>query len=231
MRRGRPPRCGPGGFALLSRAHLGVKHLLPLSINFSPLRRHNRQTAAVYLATSILLNSSSLWRTTAIMRNRGHISDTGNMKPCALKRPNSRLTPTARPFNIDIYLTQAVLHSFSRRLLSCQLSSIGSAFARAFKSGCARTSPGENIPLEVSKSYYSIIKGRLNIRLSCWNRFALPSFFTSFLLRHSKLSFNYVMAVYFLATPRLFPLPATVLREPRLVRALVRVRCPLTGRP
>ena len=36
---------------------------------------------------------------------------------------------------------------------------------------------------------------------------------------------------YFFVMPRLCPLPATVLRGPRLVRALVRVRCPLSGKP
>ena len=231
MRRGRPPRCGPGGFARLSTAHLGVRHLLPLSINFSPLRRHNRQTAAVYLATSLLLNSSSFRRTTAIMRDRSHISNTGNVKPCALEGTNSRLTPTARSFNINIYLTQAVLHSPSRCLLSCQLSSVGSTLTRALKPGCSRTSPSDNISLGVSKSNYSIIKCRLDIRSPRWNRLAFSSFSSSLLLRHSNPSFNHIMAIYFLVTPRLFPLPATVLREPRLVRALVRVRCPLTGKP
>lgn len=193
MRRGRPRPdcCCPGGFARLSTAHLGVRHLLPLSINFSPLRRHNRQTAAVYLATSLLLHSSSFWWATAIMRDGSHISNAANLKPCALEGPNSCLTPTARSFNINIYLAQAMFHSFSRCLLRCQLSSVGSTFARALKPGRSRTPPGKDISLEISESHYSIIKCRLYIGSPCWNRFAFSSFFSnSLLLRHSNLSFN-----------------------------------------
>ncbi|MBA7485022.1 hypothetical protein ES707_20556 [subsurface metagenome] len=67
-----------------------------------------------------------------------HVSDAGNVKAGTLKGTNGSLAPTTRPFNIDLYLSKSVLHCFAGSFIACQLSGIGSAFARTLKSSRPR---------------------------------------------------------------------------------------------
>ena len=164
------------------------------------------------------------------MWDRRHIPDSGNIKAGTLKRTDSCLTPATRTLNIYFHLPQAMHHGFAGGITSRHLSRIRSALSRTLKPGRSRTSPGYGIPLRVSEGYYGIVEGRLDVSPPGRNRFTFPPpCFGSLLLWHPTLLVNGLN--YFLAMPRLWPLPATVLRGPRLVRALVRVRCPLTGKP
>src|SRR5438132_13887157 len=64
--------CWPGEKFLFSIPQEGLKHLSPFRNSFIPSLRHNLQTGPIYLAK---LDSPSLRRTAAVMRNRGHVAN------------------------------------------------------------------------------------------------------------------------------------------------------------
>ena len=108
------------------------------------------------------------------MRGRSHIPNTGDVNACALEGTNSCLTPAARPLNENLYLPQAMLHSFPRRITGCQLSRIRRAFTGTLEPGRSGASPGQGIPLRVGKGYNGIVKAGLNVSPASRNRFPFP---------------------------------------------------------
>jgi len=161
------------------------------------------------------------------MGNRGYILNPGDENSRCLESSNCCFTTATRPSDIYLYLAQAVFLGPVSSSLGSQLSRIGGALSRPFEPGCAGTSPSNNIAFGVGNRNNSVIESRLNISLAFRNQLALsPSYSSSPFPSHILSPF-----LYFLVAPRLCPRPATVLRRPRLVRALVCVRCPQTGRP
>ncbi len=178
------------------------------------------------------------------MRYGRHISDASHGNPGGLQRPNSGLSTSPRPPDVHLHLAQSKLHTLLGGVFGRPLCSVGRSLTRSLEARRSSASPGKHITLVVCKGYYGVVEGRLYICPSLGDELLLtfsapwPPWHSSPLqplspyFRRSLLQTLRLFSVdrkrdYFLETECLRP--ATVLRAPRLVRALVRVRCPLTG--
>ncbi len=160
------------------------------------------------------------------MRYRRHILDRGYHNSGCLNGTDRSLTPAARTFHQHLHLPQTVFSSFLGSLLCCHLGCIWRAFPRPLEPRCARAAPGDDIPLSIGHDHDSIVECGLDVSPTFAYLFSLSSSATA-----PSFSRHDYLLRYFFARPRLCPRPATVFRGPRLVRALVRVRCPWTGKP
>src|SRR5579863_211716 len=125
-----------------------------------------------------------------------------------------------------------MLHCLACRRFSGDLRGIRRTLTRTFEALPTGAAPGDDVAIGVGQGDYGVIKGCLNVRLPTRNRLAFtpPGLARWFLFVSGAFCHTYAIPLrrYFLAVA-LF-LPATVLFGPRRVRALVRVRCPRTGR-
>src|SRR5437868_12542522 len=99
-----------------------------LSIQNSELKIHNSK-----------LNSSSLRRTAAVVRNRRRVTNDCDANARVVDGANRRLASTAGAFDAHLALLHSGLHSLFRGLPSGLLRGERSALARAAKAARART--------------------------------------------------------------------------------------------
>ena len=167
------------------------------------------------------------------MRDWSNVSDRRYKYPRALNRPNGRLSSRAWPTYEDLDLADAVLHTLSGRVLARSLRRERSGLPGAMESDGARASPGYRIALWVGKRDYRVVERGLYVRSSNRDRLALsstcPWSSCHIVLRPVYFADSGQQKRYFLFIVR--PRPATATRLPRLVRPLVFVLCPRTGRP
>src|SRR6266581_4822538 len=157
----------------------------------------------------------------AVVRNRRHIGDGGDLETRRLQGADGGLAAGSRALDEDLDLLEAVLHGAPRRRFGRDLGGKGRALARPLETLAAGAAPGEDVALGVGQRHDGVVEGGLDMRLAHDDVLLLAAAGADdFLLRHDC----YFFASAFLRTP-------TVLRGPRRVRALVRVRWPRTGRP
>src|SRR6266581_1201318 len=156
----------------------------------------------------------------AVVRNRRDVGDRRDLETRRLQGADGGLAAGSRALDEDLDLLEAVLHRAARRRFGRDLGGKGRALARPLETLAAGAAPGEDVALGVGQRYDGVVEGGLDMRLAHDDVLLLAAAGADdFLLRHDC----YFFASAFLRTP-------TVLRGPRRVRALVRVRWPRTGR-
>src|SRR6266852_2100053 len=155
----------------------------------------------------------------AVMRDGRDVRDRRHFETRRLKGADGGLAAGSRSLNEDLDLLEAVLHRAAGRRFGGDLGGKGRALARSLEALAAGAAPGEHVALGVGQRDHRVIEGGLDVCLAHGDVLLLAAAGADdFLLRH------YFFSAAFFRTP-------TVLRGPRRVRALVRVRCPRTGRP
>src|SRR5438132_1267678 len=155
----------------------------------------------------------------AVVGDGRHVRDRGDLETRRLQGTDGGLAAGSRTLDEDLDLLEAVLHGAARRRLGGDLGGKGRALARPLEALAAGAAPGEDVALGVGQRHHRVVEGGLDVGLAHRDVLILAASGTDdFLLRH------YFFSAAFFRTP-------TVLRGPRRVRALVRVRWPRTGRP
>src|SRR5262245_19416314 len=171
------------------------------------------------------LNSSPLWWPATVMGYGRDVSDCPYFQSCSLQRPNSRIPPGSRPFDINFQCPHSGFTRPVRRGQCSLLCGEWGAFSRTFEAERSRARPAHDVTFHVRDRDRGVVERRLDMRNTRRNDLLFFFLCTLFLgLSHVPFSY-YVLAVAFLRTaiaPR---------RGPLRVRALVCVRWPRTGSP
>src|ERR1035441_5170658 len=165
-----------------SMAHFSVWQRSPFRNSFMPSRRHCRQTGPMYLAkffslpfaqvrftangrpsSRLLLHSSLLRRTAAVVRNRRDVLDSADFNAGRGKRSDGGFaagTRTADPhFDHPQPAFAAFIGGGERRLLGGE----GSAFARPAKTQRAGAGPGDGVALLIGDGDDGVVEGGLDV--------------------------------------------------------------------
>ncbi len=158
------------------------------------------------------------------MWNWSNIFNHVYFQTCCLQCTNSSFTSCARSFNKYFYRFQSMDHGSFCSCFCSGLCCERSRFSGTSESESACTCPGNCVALSVCNSNNGIVKGRLDMSSAALNIFTFTTswcggFLTVVNFSHFSISLPY------------FFLLAIVFFGPFLVRALVLVLCPLTGRP
>src|SRR2546421_753277 len=159
--------------------------------------------------------------TATVVRDGRDVGDRGDLETRRLQGADGGLAAGSRALDEGLDLLEAVLHRAARPRFGGGLRGKGRALARPLEALAAGAAPGEDVALGVGQRHDRVVEGGLDMRLTHDDVLLLAAAGADdFLLRHDC----YFFASAFLRTP-------TVLRGPRRVRALVRVRWPRTGSP
>src|SRR5579863_8325049 len=180
-------------------AHLSVRQRWPLRKSFVPSRRHNRQTASLYLAKinlhgethhSIMhwldwtrtSDPSSLRRAAAVVRDRSDVSDQAHVQARRGQRTYRRFAARPRSLQSHFNGPHAVVASPTGGSQSSLLSGKRCALPRSFEPQRTRAGPSNHPPVLVRDTYQGVVKARLNVNHSMRHN---PLFF---LLEHLLLA-------------------------------------------
>src|SRR4051794_972267 len=216
----RPRPCSPGGEGRISIGHFGDSHLLPLRNSFIFSRRQRLQSAPVYLA--ITSNPPPLWGAAAVVGNWGHVLNGADLEADRLQAPDGGLAAGAGTLHEHVDLAHAVLLRATCGRLGRHLRRERRRLAGALEAHLAGARPGDHVAHGVGDRDDRVVERALDVRVPVGDVLLL---FAAYLLRGRLLR---CARHYFFPT---FFLPATVLRGPLRVRALVCVRWPRTGSP
>src|SRR3954465_11323489 len=221
----RPRPCSPGGYGRISIGHFGDSHLLPLRNSFIFSRRQRLQSAPVYLA----MNSQTLRR----LGGRHPLCGTGvtswmvpTSRPTACRLRMAVSRPEPGPFTNTSTLRMPC--SSARRAAAAAAPRAADAaglrghprggrrrLAGALEAHLAGARPGDHVAQRVGDRDDRVVERALDVRVPMSDVLLLLA---AHLLRGRLLR---CARHYFFPT---FFLPATVLRGPLRVRALVWVR-------
>src|SRR5437588_6660737 len=152
--------CCPGAKFLFSIPQEGLKHRSPFSNSFIPSLRHNLHTGPIYLAK---LNSPSLRRAAAIVRDGRHISNGANFQPRRLQCPYSGITSRTGPLHIHLERTHArftgAVGGGQCSLLRCK----GRPLSRTLETKRAGAGPAHDITFQIRYRDRRVIERRLNV--------------------------------------------------------------------
>lgn len=190
------------------------------------------------------------------MRQRRHILDHPNRNSGSLQPGDRTLATRTRPFDTDFHFPHSELLGAVCANFSGSLCSKRSAFSAPLEPNGSSCRPAQNLSIGIGNGDQCVIEGRLDVRNRLGN--VTPDLFL-LLLCHKNPSVARSLSgapccltSFVFAIPSRLPtgerppgqslpdqcfisltpfFPATVLRTPLRVRALVLVLCPRTGRP
>ncbi len=105
------------------------------------------------------------------MRDRGDITDAGDIQPRALQRTDGGFAAATRARYVHFHLPETVSHCLLGGITGGHLRRIGRALARALEAGRPGRRPGNDVALGVSQRDDGIVEGRLNVRRTFRNIF------------------------------------------------------------
>src|SRR5207302_7582102 len=147
--------CMPGGELRFSKVHF-VKHFSPLRKSFMPSRRQRRHTGPVYLAN--YLDSPSLRRPTAVVRDRRDVGDRGDLEPGGLERADGGLAAGPGSAHEDLDRLEAEVERLAARVLGGDLPGVGGALARPRPARGAGRRPRDDIPRGVRERHDRVVE-------------------------------------------------------------------------
>jgi hypothetical protein len=155
----------PGGIRAALESALIGKALLPFK---EKLFAFPPTLTAFWIAITCHRNYSSsnptLFRGTAtVVRNRRHISNSGNPNSQRRQSADSRLAPRARALHAHFQIFDPTLHRGLSGSICRYLRSKGGAFPRPFKACRPGRCPRKGVPLTVGDGDDRVIKARLNV--------------------------------------------------------------------
>src|SRR3954452_22291460 len=193
--------------------HFGDSHLLPLRNSFIFSRRQRLQSAPVYLA--ITSNPPPLRWAAGVVRNWSHVLDGADLEADRLQAPDGGLAAGGGTLHEHVDLAHAVLLRATRGGLGGHLRGERRRLAGAFEAHLAGARPGDHVAERVGDRDDGVVERALDVGVPVSDVLLLLA---AHLLRGRLLR---CARHYFFPT---FFLPATVLRGPLRVRALVWVR-------
>lgn len=178
------------------------------------------------------------------MGDRGRVADRRNLEPRTGERTDGGLAAGTRTLYVYVDAPQSKIMCLPSRRCRRNLRSIRRVFPAPFEAHFSGACPRYCVAVLVGERDDHVVKRgldvRLTIRLDNDVLFADRSAAPLLPFRHvcSRNAFDRTCTVFGGHASALtfylrgaFFLPATVRRRPFLVRAFVRVRCPLTGSP
>src|SRR5690349_13689639 len=155
----------------------------PFKNNFSPSRRHNRQTGPRYFATCSTsgyragpswparsrmtvvssLHPTPLGRPAAVVRNRRDVADQIDPQPRPLQRADRGFTSRSRSVHIDVHLTHAAFHGFPGGRFARALRGKRRAFSRSFEPLIARARPDDRVAAHVGNRHDRVVERGLDV--------------------------------------------------------------------
>src|SRR5438105_148612 len=165
------------------------------------------------------LDPPPLRRPATVVRDGRDVRDRAHLEPGRLQRADRGLTTGAGSAHEDLDRPHAVLERLLRGGLGRDLGREGSRLAAALETLRAGAAPRDDVSVDVADRDDGVVERALDVSLSVDDVLALaPAGPDDLLLLGHLPAFT-------------FFLPATARLGPRRLRALVRVRCPCTGRP
>jgi len=107
------------------------------------------------------------------MGNGSDVPDAEDIEAGGLKGADGCLPPAADALDKNIDLAQALLHPLPSRILGRYLRRIRRALSRALEANGTGACRSDHIARGISQGYNRVIKGRLHISPSHWDRLAL----------------------------------------------------------
>ncbi len=162
------------------------------------------------------LNTTTLLRAAAVVRNRCHVRDGSDTDTQCTQGANRRFTARAGSLDFDVQVLDTLFDRSTTSHFRSNLSCKRSRLARTLEALATRRSPRQSIALTVGDGDDRVVERSVHVRNTVRN--VLANFLTNtccsvvLCLCHSDLSIPY------------FFRPAAPLRGPLRVRALVRVR-------
>src|SRR3954454_21127154 len=179
-------------------------------------------TAVRACVPSHVSNSPPLGRAATVVRNWGDVGDRADLQADRLQRPDGGLAAGAGTLHEHVDLAHAVLLRAAGSGLGCHLRGERCRLARALEAHLAGARPGDHVAQRVGDRDDRVVERALDVGVPVSDVLLLLA---AYLLRGRALLCG---RHYFFPT---FFLPATVLRGPLRVRALVWGRGPGTARP
>src|SRR3954447_12478097 len=180
-------------------------------------------------SSSLPLDPAALRRTAAVVRLRRDVSDLPDLEAGGLERADRGLPAGAGALDEHVDLAHAVLHGPARGGLGRQLGRERGRLAGALEAHLAGRGPGDDRTGRVGDRHDGVVEGALDMRLPVGDVLAFLAPDLLYCGPCARLRWHKSVRSYYFR-PGFF-LPATVRFGPLRVRALVRVRCPRTGRP
>src|SRR5947209_115305 len=129
-----------------------------------PAPLSGKETAASKRPPDETLDAPALAWPTAIVRDRRHVADRGDGEARRLQRAQRRLASRARPRDLDLERTHAVLHRLLGGVFGRDLGGKRGRLARALEPVAARRRPGDRVALRVGDRDHRIIERRVHVR-------------------------------------------------------------------
>src|SRR5688572_16565748 len=162
--------------------------------------------------TRVVLHSPSFRRPAPVVGNRRDVLDGLHLKSGRRERLDRGLATAARAPHAHMHATHAGAQRLASRLFRGDRRRKRGALLGPLEARLARRTPRDRVPVHVRDRDRRVVEGRVDVR----DPLGFHDSLGLFARRHYLVTFF---------------LPAIARRGPFLVRALVCVRCPRTGRP
>ena len=104
------------------------------------------------------LYSSSLGRAAAIVRQRSHVNNLGDLDTGTMDGANGRLTAVAGTLDIGLHLAQAQVVSYLGTILGSHLSGVGSILLGTTEAHLASRRPRNHLTLAIGQTNNNIVE-------------------------------------------------------------------------
>ena len=106
----------------------------------------------------MLLYSSSLGRTAAVVRQRSNVDNLSYLNACSVDGAYGGLTALAGTLDIGLHFAETKIVGYLCAILSSHLGSIGSVFLGATESHLTSRRPGNHLALAVGEGDNNIVE-------------------------------------------------------------------------
>src|SRR5690606_32457359 len=113
--------------------------------------------------------STTLGRTAAVVRQRRHVGNTGDLDAQGIERTDRGFTTGAGALDLDVERLDAVFHRRAASLLGSHLSRERGRFARALEACAASRCPGQGVALTVGDGDDRVVERSVDVRNAVGN--------------------------------------------------------------
>src|SRR6056297_1047403 len=110
------------------------------------------------------LDAAAFWRTAAVMRHRGHVTDRGDVEPGSGQGAQRRFTTRTGTLNFDLKRLHAMFLRFFASIFCCKLRGVGCRFPRALEAHRASGRPGYGVALHVGDQDLGVVEAGVHMR-------------------------------------------------------------------
>src|SRR5690242_11615309 len=122
-----------------------------------------RGKAPTGISRSLALDTAALRRTAAVVRNRRHIGDRGDLDAKTMQCAHCRLATRAGTLDPHFEVLHAVFHRHTAGRLGSNLRRERRGLARALEALTARGRPGKRVALTIGDRDDGVVERRVNV--------------------------------------------------------------------